>query len=315
MLVGSIVATAVGMSLHSGPTEVHIVFDEGPSAGLVLGVSALVILAFGPVLLGACLGLAAVWKWRRLGPSSRLTRVAWALWVLGPVPVLLLPLAQLFQLNEADTLKTAARNVGYILTVTTPALFALLPGTLNAGLVLKRFIPESRAPGQLTLMAAPACIVSYLLPLAVLAQVAFHPGLYVGLLILALSPLVPLLAVRWLLRRHIPNRAAGGLRTIVVTQGAVSILGLALIIAWLGEHPLFRSLLGEISPAWVVGFVAKVLASKWLTTVVVTDLLVSMLHQGRQSAQSLTDTAEGQALAEKLDVLAESLRPAGHRQG
>jgi hypothetical protein len=316
MLAGAIAATALGIGLHGVPGDVRVDFEGGwPSPWLLLGLAAVVVCAFGPALVGACLGLAALWSWRRLGTSSRLARAAWALWVLGPLPVLLLPLSYLFNLSAQDALTTSARNVGFVLTVTTPALFALLPGTLSAALVLKRFLPESRAPGQITLLAAPACTVSYLLPLAVLAQLAFHPGLYLGLLLLALSPLVPLLAARRLLRRDPPSRATRLLRIIVLAQGAVAALGLALVVRWLGEHPLLRDVLGEVSPVWVAGWVAKVLASKWLTTVVVTDLVVSLLHQGRESARSLADTAEGKALAEKLDALGDALRPAGPRKG
>jgi hypothetical protein len=157
--------------------------------------------------------------------------------------------------------------------------------------------------------------VSYLLPLAVLAQLAFRPGLYLGLLLLALSPMVPLLAFRRLLRPDTPDRAARLLRTIFMAQGAVSVLGLALIVRWLGEHPLLRDLLGEVSPVWVLGLVAKVLASKWLTAVVVTDLVVSLLHQGWEAARSLAGTAEGKALAAKLDALAEALRPPRRPKG
>jgi hypothetical protein len=230
---------------------------------------------------------------------------------LGPLPVLVLPLAHLFHLNAEDALKTSTNQVRHLLTATAPAFFALLPGTLSASLVLERFLPESRAPGQITLLAAPACAVAYLLPLGVLAQLAFHTGLYLGLLLLASSPLVPLLAVRSLLRRDTANRAARLVRTIVVVQSALGILGLALIARWLGEHPLLRSLLGQISPVWVLGYAANFLASKWWTTVVVTDLMVSLMHQGRESAQSLADTAEGKALARKLDALGHSLRPAG----
>ena len=39
----------------------------------------------------------------------------------------------------------------------------------------------------------------------------------------------------------------------------------------------------------------RTLASQWLTTVVVTDLVVSFVHQGREAAQSLAATAEGGA--------------------
>jgi hypothetical protein len=288
---------------------------EWPSPWLLLGLLAVVVFSFGPGLVGACLALAAVWSWRRLGTSSRLARVVWLLWVLGPLPVLLLPLAHLFKLNVEDSLRTSYTQVRHLLTVMAPALFGLLPGTLRAALVLERFLPESRAPGQITLLVAPACTVVYLLPLGVLAQLAFHSGLYLGLLLLAGSPLVPLLAVRWLLRRDTPARAARLVRTVVVVQGALAAIGVALVARWLGEHPLLRELLGHINLVWVLGLVANVMASKWLTTVVVTDLLVSMLHQGRESARELADTAEGEALARKLDALGYSLRPAGPTQG
>jgi hypothetical protein len=315
MLVGAILATIVGVGLHGSPAEVRINLEgEWPSTWPLLGLAAIVVCTFGPALAGTCLGLAALWSWRRLGRSGRLVRAAWAFWVLGPLPVLLLPLSYLFNLSAQDALTTSARNVGYVLTVTTPALFALLPGTLSAALVLKRFLPESRAPGQITLLAAPACTVCYLLPLAVLAQLSFHPGLYLGLLLLALSPVVPLLAVGKLLRRDPPSRATRVLRIISLAQGALAVPGLALVIRWLGEHPVLRDLIGEVSPVWVVGWVAKALASKWLTTVVVTDLVVSLLHQGRKSARSLAETAEGKALAEKLDALGPELRPAGRQK-
>jgi hypothetical protein len=261
--------------------------------------------------MGICLGLAAVWRWRHLGRSSRLARVAWGLWVLGPLPILVLPLAHLFHLNQEDSFRTSAHQVRYLLTVTAPAFFALLPGVLRATLVLKRFLPESKAPGHITMLAAPACTVAYLIPVGVIAQLAFQPGLYLGLLLLAGSPVVPLLAVRWLLRRDPPDRAARLVRAIALVQGALSLVAVVLIASWLGENPLLRDLLGQIHPSWVLGMVAKTLASKWLTTVVVTDLLVSMLHRVQESAQCLTDTAEGEALVQKLDVLGCSLRRAG----
>jgi hypothetical protein len=315
-LAGVIVATAVGFVVHGPAAEIRYEFEGGrPSPWLLLGLAAVVVGAFGPGLVGACLALAAVRSWRRLGTSSRYARAAWVLWVLGPLPVLLLPLPHLFGLNPRDSLKTSATQVRYLLTVTAPALFALVPGILRSALVLERFLPESRVPGQITLLAAPACTVAYLLLLAVLTQLAFHRGLYLGLLLLAASPLVPLLAARRLLRRDTPDRAARLVRAIVTAQGALAGSGVALIAAWLGEHPLLRTWLGRIDAVWVVGLVAKVLASKWLTEVVVTDLLLSMLHQGRESARSLADTAEGESLARRLDALGHALRPDGPTRG
>ena len=134
------------------------------------------------------------------------------------------------------------------------------------------------------------------------------------MLILATSPLVPLLAVRSLLRRDGPDRAARLVRNIVAAQGVLGALGVAMIARWLGEHPLLRDLLGQVDAVWVVGLAAKVLASKWLTEVVVTDLLLSLLYQGRESARSLADMAEREVLARKLDALGHALRPDGPRR-
>ena len=147
MLVGAIIATVVGLVLH-GPT-VEIRYDSGPdqpSHWLVFGLAALMAGALGPGLLGICLALGAVWRWRRLGRSSRLARAAWGLWVLGPLPILVLPLAHLFQLNLEDSLRTSAHQVRYLLTVTAPAFFALLPGICAQLWYLNAFSLSPRRP-------------------------------------------------------------------------------------------------------------------------------------------------------------------------
>lgn len=315
-LAGALIATAVGLAVQGPMGEIRIDFEgEWPSPWLLLGLAAVVVGAVGPGVVGAGFALAAVWSWRRLRTSSRFARAAWILWVMGPLPLLLVPVARLFDLGVADTLKTSATQVRQLITVTAPAFLALLPGILRAALMLERFLPESRAPGQITLLVAPACAVAYLIPLGVVAQLAFQPWLYLGLLLLASSPLVPLLAVHWLLRRDSPQRAARLVRCIVALQVAVSAVGLALVARWLGDHPLLQELLGHIKPIWVVGLAAKMMASQWLTTVVVTDLVVSLLYEDREAAQSLTDTAEGNILAQKLDALGRSLRPSRPANG
>lgn len=310
MLVGAIVATAVGYVLHGPTGEIRFVADEPPSLWLLLGLGGLVAAALGPGLAGTCLALAAIRSWRRLRASSRYARAAWLLWVLGPLPILLLPVSHLFGLGLQDALRTSATQVRYLLSVVAPALFALLPGTLRAALVLKRFLPESRAPGQITLLAAPACAVAYLLPLALLTQLAFQPGLYFGLLLFAASPLVPLLATRRLHCRDTPGRATRLVRRIVSIQWALVGLGGALIVRWLDEHVEIRELIGRVDAAWMAGFVAKMISSKWLTTVVVVDVLLAMMSQDRESARSLEETKEGAALARKLDALGDSMKKA-----
>lgn len=312
-LAAALVATAVAFAAHGPVAEVRVEYGDGaesPSPWLVLGLAAVVAGAFGPGLAGGCLALAALAAWRRLRRSCRLARAAWVVWVLGPLPVLLVPVASAFNLDPADALRTSTHQVRYLLLVTAPAFFALLPGALKAALVLLRFLPESRAPGQITLLAAPACIAAYVLPMGVLAQVAFHTELYVGLLLLSCSPVVPLLAVRRLLRRNTPEQAARLVRAIGLGQTALAVAGAVVLAGWVGEHPVLRTWVGHVSPAWVAGVAAKALASKWLTTVVVTDTLVAVLHREREAARSLAGTPAGDALARRLDALGEALRPA-----
>src|SRR5262245_38315612 len=112
MLAGAIVATAVGI-VTQGPTgEFRADFgEEWPSPWMLLGLAALLVGAFGPGLVGSCLALAAVWSWRRLGTSSRFARAAWVLWVLGSLPVLLVPVAHLFRLSPEDSARTSAYQV------------------------------------------------------------------------------------------------------------------------------------------------------------------------------------------------------------
>ncbi len=309
LLVGTLAATVVGFAIHSQAVEMHVDFaGESPSLAVWLVLATLVICALIQGLVGTGLAVAALGSWRRLRRSSKLARWTWILWVLGPLPVLLLPVSHILKLEGPDALKTSTNQALYLMTVTVPALFAILPGVLNASLVLERFLPESRAPGQITLLAAPACMLAYLLPLGVLAQFAFQFELYLGLLLLASSSIVPLVAVRGLLRRNTPKQAARLVATIGVFRFLLAGSGMLLIVIWIGEHPQLRDWIGHIDFVWVLGFVARILASKWLMTVVVTDVLVLMLYQGHESARALADKSEGELLGRKLDALGTSLR-------
>ncbi len=304
MLVAALVATVVGHASHGATAEFRVEFEGGrPSLWLVLQLLVLAAGSFGPSLVGAVLVLTAIGAWRQLGVSCRLARWGWIVWVLGPLPILLLPVSNIFGLDAGDALKTSVGQVRHLLTVTAPAFFALLPGALQSALVLKRFLPGSRASGYITLLAAPACTAAYLLPLGVLAQVAFHTGLYFGLLLLACSPLIPLLAVGRLLRRITPGQSARLVRNIGWGQGLLAAVGALMLAGWAGEHPLLRAWLGQVDSIWVLGVVAKVLASKWLTTIVVTDLSVAMLHHERDAARAFAGTADEEALVRRLEIL------------
>ena len=308
-LAAALVASVVENVGHGSAVEVRLDFgDEWPSTGVVIGLAAVAVFSLAPGLVGAVLALASLGTWRRPRRSSRLARAAWVVWVLGPMPLLLLPVSRLFHLDPEDAIRTSAAQVRYLLTVTTPAFFSVLPGALSAALVLKRFLPESRAPAQIVVLAAPACMVAYLIPLAALAQLAYHPVLYSGLLLIACSPVVPLVAARKLRRCDTPGEAARIVRIIVWAEGMIAAVGAAMLVAWLEEHPQLADWVGRVDPVWVLGAVAKVLASKWLTAVVVTDLLVAMLHQGWEAGRAMTGTAEGEALARKLDALGAAVR-------
>lgn len=310
-LAAAILATAAGIFLHAQVIDGRYDPDEQrTSIWMVLGVLLILLCAVGSGVGGTSLTVAALSYWRRLGRSKRLARIAWMLWVLGPLPILLLPISHLLHLKGEDALKASTTMVLYLLTVTVPSLFALLPGILSGSLVLERFLPESKASGQIILLAAPSCIVVYLVPLGLVAQIAFHRELYLGLLLLAISPAIPLLAVRRLLRRNTPQMSARLVRNIGVLMGSLAAAGAILLLGWIGEHPQLQAWIGQLDPIWALGIVARVLASKWLTTVVVVDYLVSMLSQTREAGKSLAETAEGDLLGKKLDALGNAFHSA-----
>ena len=310
MLVLALLATVVGLITHGPTGEVRYETsdDEPLPTGIVLGLVAVAICAVGPGIAGTILVAVALGTWRRLRPSNRMARTAWILWVLGPLPVMILPISHIFELVGEDAIITSANQVLYLLTVTAPALFALLPGILTASLLLKRFLPESQAPGQIIRLTAPACIVAYLLPLGILAQLAFDPKLYLGFLLIVSSPAVPLLALRLLVKPSTPRQALRIVKSITLVQASLGAMGATILILWLGEHPQIRAWLDDIDAVWVLGFVARILASKWLTAVVVADVLITMLHQNREAALSLAGTEHGEVLTQKLDALGYSLR-------
>ncbi len=310
LLASALVATVLGAIAHGTTWEFRFDFgNERPSPWLVLILVLFAICAFAPGLVGSGLAVAALAKWRRLRSSCRLSRYAWMVWVLGPLPVLLLPVSHLFRLDESDAIRTSTNQIRSLITVTAPAVFALLPGALNAALVLERFLPESRAPGLILMIMSPACAIAYLLPIGVIAQVAFQTEIYFGLLLLACSPLVPLAVVRRMTQPNTPGEAARLVRRIGVVRGCLSALGAVLVVGWVGKHPQLRAWIGQVDFVWVLGVVAKVLASKWITTVVVTDLLITMLHQGREAASASAGTAAVETLAQKLDALSSAMRP------
>jgi hypothetical protein len=309
MLLATVVAALVGMVTHGTRLNFRVDFgDEQPSTLLVLGVVALSIGFLGPGLAAGGLAVAAAWTWRRPRRSSRLARAAWAIGVIGPVPVLLLPVSLLLGLEPADALRTSTNQIRYLLTITAPALFALLPGAVAAALVLKRFLPESRAPGQVVLLAAPACIAAYVLPLGVLAQVSFHSGLYFGLLTLACVPVLPLLIARRLQRSLTPTSATRLVRSVGRVQLAFVALGAGLLVRWASEYPLLQEWVGQVNWMTGVGFVAGALSSKWLTTVVVTDMLLIMLHQSQEANRAMAGSPEENTLSQRLDALGGSLQ-------
>lgn len=309
MLAAALVATALGVVAHGTTAEIRLDFGgERPSPWLIVVLVLFTVGALAPGVIGAGFALAALGRWRRLGPSCRLARVAWIVWVLGPLPVLLLPASTIFRLDEADALKTSTSQARHLILVTAPAIFALVPGALNAALVCVRFLPESGVPSRIVLLLAPFCTIAYLLPLGVMAQIAFHTEIYLGLLLLACSPLVPLVAVRRILQRNSPEQTVRLVRTIGLVRGFVAVLGAALIVGWIVDYAPLRTWIGQIDRIWVLGAVAQVLASKWLTTVVVSDRLVVMLVQLHDDATALAETADGKILVGKLEALGGALK-------
>lgn len=189
--------------------------------------------------------IASLLQWSRLKQSRQLIGWGWIISFLGPILLCLLPGTWLIRLEAvtAQDRHAAEELTRYgFATLVFVSLSLYLPvfmisiafGVQRACLRLKTLLPESTLPGLLLAIFSPG-ISLVLLPFFVFgAQIAIHPFLLIGMVLVMGAPLVYLVRSEWFTR---PLMNEGDFANAMRTQGLsrtmlLSGIALMLLYAW-----------------------------------------------------------------------------------
>jgi hypothetical protein len=239
--------------------------------------------------------LIAAFRWSCIPSSKAFALIAWLVQFAGPFLVLLLPLS-LFVSNQMVLLSLGLISVKTL----APKVFGLFPGIIRCSLSLKTLLPESPVPGWLCMVVAPL----YGLFLVLAAIAALQTSLVIlgaGLLLIAVGTGV-VLARSWKLLAPDTQESAsihvGKTRKIqALFQGA----GIGLV-----AFQVLRQ--ADFHWEWinsVMVFTFSFLGNVTLMTVVMSDFLLCMIHEGQRQSEAFSGTGFAADYRERLGQLAD----------
>jgi hypothetical protein len=270
--------------------------------------------------------LVALVLWTRPRASRSILLAGWCASFLVPVAIALTPwswwtveppppstsTARLVRQSERMVEGLAWAN--YYIFVLSPAVLALIPGLLRAGVRIKRLLPESILAGWFLVAAAPFNSLLVLVVVVALAQVAPSPLLVAGMLLWLAAPLAYLAYARTFTR---PLCSAADLRGLAGAQAVAWVLIVAAsvcLIAYAASWQVFGLRLvgleartSLLRPWEVVRYFLDFLGRALFVTVLGADLLLrATLSAWRQQREFLQGdrTKEYDQLMEKLDLSA-----------
>lgn len=281
--------------------------DSGLPGWFIHGSDLLMLLSQAAVAGAAVYALA---HWSSLRRSHRVLRLGWLAGLLVPFLLALIPVKSLLTLDLGELspeqesvrplmLHLAGFTVGFMyFAMLLPSVISVLTGAVRASLTVKRFLPESAAPGWIAAGIAPWFVLLLLAVVVVLIQVGGGFLLIVGFALVSIG----FLQLPWrfnVLGRPIPRADAPSVLDPVIRRyGAFLVLGLAALAIGVATMDFFGKpfIVGKdaILPAFtgihmVLEFVGKSLVS----TVVLADILLAFLWVGvrRTREPGAADTA------------------------
>lgn len=239
--------------------------------------------------------LIAAFRWASIPSSKAYALIAWLVQFAGPFLVLLLPLS-LFVSNQMVLL-----SLGLIsLKTLAPKVFGLFPGIIRCSLSLKTLLPESPIPGWLCMVVAPLYALFLVLAAIAALQTSFVI-LGAGLLLIAVGTGM-VLARSWGLlapsNQEDASRYVGKSRKLQsLLQGA----GIGLV-----AFQMLRQ--ADLRWEWinsVMVFTFSFLGNVTLLTVVMSDFLLCMIHEGQKQSEAFAGTGFAADYRDRLGQLAD----------
>lgn len=280
-------------------------------------------------------------QWSRLKQSRQLIGWGWIISFLGPILLYLLPGTWLFRLEAATaqdlhaveerTRYGFATLVFFSLSMYLPVfMISIAFGVQRACLRLKTLLPESTLPGLLLAIFSPV-ISLVLLPFFVFgAQIASHPFLIIGMVLVMGAPLVYLVRSDWF-TRPLMNEVdfARAMRTQEVSR-TMLLAGIALMLlyawfkiwdfpqAWVESGEIFKKLNGKsvlglteqgsFFQPWdwtlIRSLVLEPYGRSLFTTILVADWIMKVNTRMWTYNRQVTQSPQ----AERLDSIAEAMK-------
>jgi hypothetical protein len=257
--------------------------------------------------------VAATWSWYRLRWSCLLARLAWVLAFFGPMPLFMIPYSRVLGQRGGAALVLASDVILGLLNIYVPALFALLPALIRASLALKRFLPEAALPGVLVLVATPLQTLVYVLLICILSQIAPHRELILGLLCLALAPMVWVVRAKALIKPVGAKEGKDPLWIEGLVSNGLALMGSSLILLEVSEEIDLGRWIGQVVDVmWVLRFMAGMLASRTILAVILVDGLLALLYHAHQAESAGAPAEAAESLRRKINSLGAALSGADH---
>lgn len=269
-------------------------------------VDTLVWLGHTGLIAGIILVLFSAVFWADLRRSRLLSRIGWSVMFFVPILLAFLPASSLMEFGHIDdptVRKTVTRTLGVAIGLSVfvglgAKVIAIFPGVIRSSMSLKTLLPESATPGWIVAMIAPLYALVLLLMLLTANQIGGSVFLLLGAICLTIAPAVYIVCAKALVRPRGPKGVSSVVNRIRLTAVGFNVLGIVFVSIFVIDLELL-----EFSD--VVNFVLGLIGSVLLLTVVVSDLVVSLLRAGYLQSQDFQESRLRENLDRRFAALAE----------
>lgn len=298
----SVLLVALPFALLSGALAVWDLATEVDTQGLTfLGLVATVVPSLAVLVLVVGTAIAA-FTWRKPRTSARTLQSTWAISLLAPVLVAVLPVDWLLTnegLNQfgpdSELLTRIAISINYSIAL-LPSLLSFPSGVVRGAARIKSLLPASTLAGWVLVVMAPIYAVFFVVAVIIVEQLAGNALLMVGVLLLAASPFVHVIAARVYVLPLISAEDVRRLDSVQRRAGLVTVGGGVLLVLWaltarFGDASLIGSTSeGSLLDHWtallrVFELVFRVL----VTTAVFSHLLLQITEASYRFDRGFTD--------------------------
>jgi len=248
----SLLFVAVPFALLSGALAVWDLATKVDTEGLTaLGAVATVVPSLAVLVLVVATVVAAV-TWRNQRMSTRTLQTAWAISLLAPVLIAMVPVQWL--LTEAgmnqfgpdtELFTRIAISINYSIAL-LPSLLSFPSGVVRGAARIKSLLPASTLAGWVLVVMAPLYAVFFIVAMIIVEQLAGNALLMIGILLLAVSPFVHVFAARLYVLPLTDAAEVRRLDTVQRRAGIVTVVGGLMLVIWaltarFGDAPLIGS--------------------------------------------------------------------------